>query len=240
MSSLHSQMSAFLIMHDSKPSKFLLLLVEKEKLCVCLCVQNRKVETEEPVEVKLHATDIIKDSREEEEVKGEWKDLTPSKCLLIKSSLFNCVLCQRHGDFNLLKLILSFSTREWNKCKKPAYILMEDQRRNVTQGLLDDCLSLSKSDSIAYHQEAGDDMWSMLWLQPRTAGSQQIYLMYYLLFLHISVALSLEPLSAAPERKQRHIWKRQDQPGHRHMCSGSIHFPRFRKSTRAADTFKLS
>lgn len=76
-------------MHDSKPSKF--LHQEESCVCVCLCVQNRKAETEELVEVKLHATDIIKESREEElweEVKGEWKDLTPaSVCLLNLASL---------------------------------------------------------------------------------------------------------------------------------------------------------
>lgn len=113
-----------------------------------------------------------------------------------------------------------------------AYILMEDQRRNVTRGRLDGCLSVSQSASVTYRQIAGNDMWCMLWLQTRTAGSQHIYLplMFYLLALcragcRLGHATPVEPLSAATERGVRCLdaaRQRQPKPQMR-MCVQWLH-----------------
>lgn len=95
------------------------------------------------------------------------------------------MLCRRRGEFNLSKLISPFTTGEWNIMQKKnrdesAYILMDDQRQNVTWGA---SMTVCQSASQLVHKELEDDRKSMMWHRARTAGSRGIYLtlMFYLL-----------------------------------------------------------
>lgn len=91
------------------------------KLCMCVCEWDRSKKEKEIGRSWRRWNCTVTDFREEEvwaavseEVKGEWKDLTHSWRLLIKSSLLDYVLCRRYGDFNLSKLTSPFSTGGWN------------------------------------------------------------------------------------------------------------------------------
>lgn len=97
------------------------------------------------------------------------------------------MLCRRRGEFNLSKLISPFTTGEWNimqkkkqKTDESAYILMDNQRRNVAWGAE---MTVCQSASQVVHKELEEDRKSMMWRRARTAGSRGIYLtlMFYLL-----------------------------------------------------------
>ncbi len=88
-------------------------------VCVCVCVWDRGKKEKEIDKLKLEEVKLHGNFREEEvwaavseEVKCEWKDLTLSWCLLIKSGLLDYILCCIYG--NLSKLISPFSAGEWN------------------------------------------------------------------------------------------------------------------------------